>query len=198
MSSYRLANAGRAQEWREGTAVQKWEECANLSTQALVQICKLVHVNIPAVHTPRETKSKATAMGGDTKMKGEVRKHEIWVKEKENMWFWSCKHEEKWWMTTAKQSEKVQEETNWNGYACHPDDESQHAPFTFHSVIMQGVCLIYPLYLAAMSSSSPPQPQYWLGKPFIFMYWSGVTADTPPKYCGYGSLGGSHHAHSWK
>lgn len=27
------------------------------------------------------------------------------------------------------------------------------------------------------------------------MYWSGVTADTPPKYCGYGSLGGSHHRH---
>lgn len=52
---------------------------------------------------------------------------------------------------------------------------------------------IHPPHLAAMSSSSPPQPQYWLGKPFIFMYWSGVTADTPPKYCGYGSLGGSHH-----
>lgn len=47
-------------------------------------------------------------------------------------------------------------------------------------------------HLAAMSSSSPPQPQYWLGKPFIFMYWSGVTADTPPKYCGYGSLRGTH------
>lgn len=47
------------------------------------------------------------------------------------------------------------------------------------------------LYLAAMSSSSPPQPQYWLGKPFIFMYWSGVTAETPPKYCGYGSLKGT-------
>lgn len=55
------------------------------------------------------------------------------------------------------------------------------------------VCPIHPLYLAAMSSSSPPQPQYWFGKPFIFMYWSGVTADTPPKYCGYGSLGRSHY-----
>lgn len=66
---------------------------------------------------------------------------------------------------------------------------------TVHSVIMQDVnlCPIHPPHLAAMSSSSPPQPQYWLGKPFIFMYWSGVTADTPPKYCGYGSLGGSHH-----
>lgn len=67
----------------------------------------------------------------------------------------------------------------------------QHAQFTVHSV-MQDVN-IHPPHLAAMSSSSPPQPQYWLGKPFIFMYWSGVTADTPPKYCGYGSLGGSHH-----
>lgn len=43
---------------------------------------------------------------------------------------------------------------------------------------------VHPPHLAAMSSSSPPQPQYWLGKPFIFMYWSGVTAETPPKYCG--------------
>lgn len=49
-------------------------------------------------------------------------------------------------------------------------------------------------HLAAMSSSSPPQPQYWLGKPFIFMYWSGVTADTPPKYCEYGSLEGPYHS----
>lgn len=38
-------------------------------------------------------------------------------------------------------------------------------------------------YLVAMSSSSPPQPQYSLGKPLIFMYWSGVRAETPPKYC---------------
>lgn len=43
--------------------------------------------------------------------------------------------------------------------------------------------------LAAMSSSSPPQPQYSLGKPFIFRYWSGVSAETPPKYWGYGRLG---------
>lgn len=43
--------------------------------------------------------------------------------------------------------------------------------------------------LVAMSSSSPPQPQYSLGKPFIFRYWSGVSADTPPKYWGYGRLG---------
>lgn len=42
--------------------------------------------------------------------------------------------------------------------------------------------------LVAMSSSSPPQPQYSLGKPFIFRYWSGVSAETPPKYCGYGRL----------
>ena len=40
-----------------------------------------------------------------------------------------------------------------------------------------------------MSSSSPPQPQYSLGKPFIFRYWSGVSAETPPKYWGYGRLG---------
>lgn len=57
----------------------------------------------------------------------------------------------------------------------------------------QGAQTIHHPHLAAMSSSSPPQPQYWLGKPFIFIYWSGVTADTPPKYCGYGSLGGSYH-----
>ena len=44
------------------------------------------------------------------------------------------------------------------------------------------------LYLAAMSSSSPPHPQYWLGKPFILRYWFGVTAETPPKYWEYGSL----------
>uniref|UniRef100_A0A9J8BWJ4 Protein Flattop n=1 Tax=Cyprinus carpio carpio TaxID=630221 RepID=A0A9J8BWJ4_CYPCA len=31
-------------------------------------------------------------------------------------------------------------------------------------------------------------PQYWFGKPFILRYCSGVTADTPPKYCEYGSL----------
>lgn len=43
--------------------------------------------------------------------------------------------------------------------------------------------------LVAMSSSSPPQPQYSLGKPFIFRYWSGVSAETPPKYWGYGRLG---------
>lgn len=42
--------------------------------------------------------------------------------------------------------------------------------------------------LVAMSSSSPPQPQYSLGKPFIFRYWSGVSAETPPKYWGYGRL----------
>lgn len=44
-------------------------------------------------------------------------------------------------------------------------------------------------HLVAMSSSSPPQPQYSLGKPFIFRYWSGVSAETPPKYWGYGRLG---------
>lgn len=65
--------------------------------------------------------------------------------------------------------------------------------FTLSSSWMWTSALIHPPHLAAMSSSSPPQPQYWLGKPFIFMYWSGVTADTPPKYCGYGSLEGSHH-----
>lgn len=67
-----------------------------------------------------------------------------------------------------------------------------HAQFTVHSAMLP-LCPIIPPHLAAMSSSSPPQPQYWLGKPFIFIYWSGVTADTPPKYCGYGSLVGSHH-----
>ena len=65
------------------------------------------------------------------------------------------------------------------------------------SMWLQGVALGHAPHLAAMSSSSPPQPQYRLGKPFIFMYWSGVTADTPPKYCGYGSLGGSHQSSVW-
>lgn len=28
------------------------------------------------------------------------------------------------------------------------------------------------------------QPQYSLGKPFVFRYWSGVCAETPLKYWG--------------
>lgn len=65
----------------------------------------------------------------------------------------------------------------------------QHAQFALSCRMWTSA----PPHLAAMSSSSPPQPQYWFGKPFIFMYWSGVIAETPPKYCEYGSLGGSHH-----
>lgn len=62
--------------------------------------------------------------------------------------------------------------------------------FHLHSLTVRSdtSASLIQLYLAAMSSSSPPQPQYWLGKPFIFMNWSGVSAETPPKYCGYGSL----------
>jgi len=39
-----------------------------------------------------------------------------------------------------------------------------------------------------MSSFSPPLPQYVFGNPFIFMYCSGVRADTPPKKDLYGRL----------
>lgn len=65
-----------------------------------------------------------------------------------------------------------------------------HTCFTrcFSHMFVKCIAMRLGPHRAAMSSSSPPQPQYWFGKPFILRYWSGVTADTPPKYCGYGSL----------
>lgn len=40
-----------------------------------------------SLSTLQETQSKATAVGGDVKMKDDVNTHEIKVKEKENMWY---------------------------------------------------------------------------------------------------------------
>lgn len=38
-----------------------------------------------------------------------------------------------------------------------------------------------PTHRLKMSSSSPPQPQYSLGKPLILRNWALLRPDTPPK-----------------
>lgn len=128
------------------------------------------------------------------KMKDDVRTHKIKVEEKENMWRQNCKHEENGMSGSKNKKKRAQEaeRLKWHVAMHVVLMLNIRAHVNMHSLQVSSCRTIHPPHLAAMSSSSPPQPQYWLGKPFIFMYWSGVTADTPPKYCGYGSLGGSH------
>lgn len=58
-----------------------------LKHAAQPKICELVHANIYSLSQLQETHSKATALGGDVKMKDDVRTHKMKVKEKENMWY---------------------------------------------------------------------------------------------------------------
>ena len=65
---------------------QKWEEpetcLETIKARSPVPICELVHANkLTGTH------SKATAVGGEEKMKDDVRTHEITkVKERESQW----------------------------------------------------------------------------------------------------------------
>lgn len=124
----------------------------------------------------RETHSKATAVGGLGRWKMTL--DEINVKEEENVVINQDGKKSTGWVACMWCRDLVIF-SRVNMHVCH---QTRCVPSEN----------IHPPHLAAMSSSSPPHPQYWLGKPFIFMYWSGVTADTPPKYCWYGSLGGTH------
>ena len=48
------------------------------------------------------------------------------------------------------------------------------------SILYRVIVRLAALIRLDMSSSSPPQPQYWLENPFSCCRWAGLSADTPP------------------
>lgn len=69
-------------------------------------------------------------------------------------------------------------------------DGLEQAPGRARSLAQSALHLLHPVYSPPhpapthrlkMSSSSPPQPQYSLGKPLILRNWALLRPDTPPK-----------------